>query len=333
MSAQKLDSRADRSLKATVVVLSLSLSSGSMMGCTESTALEHTSESQPSAQASIPSWEAYRAAAKREGNGFVVEWDIWVPSEDALRAYYEQTVLELTDKAHIATQYSTGARLIWSAEKATNIRYCVSHADFDAVDGTYYERALDELEIAMRDWEDQANVNFNHVPAEDDDCHNENAHIDIAIGPMPVGGGYTGCAAFPMYNWEGEHSSIGPCHMENFLGIDFAQADLSMEYTSVGVLRHELGHALGFRHEHPWRGPQHYCGEYQSYITAMPEDVSGEAVTGVTYDEESVMHYRGSTCAAQGGFGPTGEFVLSKNDGESARAVYGMPVSWYVAIL
>jgi arachidonate 15-lipoxygenase len=79
----------------------------------------------------------------------------------------------------------------------------------------------------------------------------------------------------------------------------------STRYDQTGVLRHELGHVLGFRHEH-LRGAPAGCrnGEVLGDLTPLTD-----------YDPRSAMHY---PC---GPLGTTG-FQLTELDRQGARKVY-----------
>jgi hypothetical protein len=91
--------------------------------------------------------------------------------------------------------------------------------------------------------------------------------------------------------------------------------------TTVGTLRHELGHVLGFRHEHPWAPLRGGCNEDP---TDVPTDITGRRLT--PYDQVSVMHYL--DCGGVAGI----DYTLSIQDGIGARKIYGMPASWHVAL-
>ena len=52
-------------------------------------------------------------------------------------------------------------------------------------------------------------------------------------------------------------------------------------FNTVGVLRHELGHVLGFRHEHIRSGAPAVC----------PGESVAATVNLTDYDPQSVMHY------------------------------------------
>jgi hypothetical protein len=75
-------------------------------------------------------------------------------------------------------------------------------------------------------------------------------------------------------------------------------------WTLTGVLRHELGHVLGFRHEHT-----------RSTASGCYEDGNWRALTS-TYDRYSVMHY--PQCNGL----QTGDLVLTSLDKSGARSLY-----------
>jgi hypothetical protein len=74
-------------------------------------------------------------------------------------------------------------------------------------------------------------------------------------------------------------------------------------WTLTGVLRHELGHTIGFRHEHT-RPESGTCFE----------DNNWRALTA--YDASSVMHY--PQCNGT----QTGDLVLTNLDKQGATALY-----------
>jgi len=268
----------------------------------------------------IPTWESYLASAQRTPDGgFVVEWDLWFPDEAALLEYYQMLIDSSAEKAHVWTQISTGKRLVWPVSRAQDIRYCVSQASL----GANYQIIVDEMKLAASEWESVANINFRYVATEDSNCTPANASIDLAVQHH----GTVGCAVPPLANWTGTPPTIMPCGVPKLLGINYTLANSAGQNpkSSLGVLRHELGHAIGFRHEHAFQiGEEGYgCGEFAQLESA---DQGGEALIE-SYDADSVMHYPSLEC----GWGHNHDYILTPKDGRSARALYGMPASWYIA--
>jgi hypothetical protein len=79
----------------------------------------------------------------------------------------------------------------------------------------------------------------------------------------------------------------------------------------TGILRHELGHTLGFRHEHirPESGA--------STIEGCVEDSNWRALT--TYDRASVMHY--PQCNGIDSW----DLLITAKDAAGAESLYGAP--------
>jgi hypothetical protein len=90
------------------------------------------------------------------------------------------------------------------------------------------------------------------------------------------------------------------------------------EFDPVGVLRHELGHVLGFRHEHIRPEAQQGMPAWQK-STMEPWVTGGIGAEELTdYDSQSVMHYplngRGNT-----------KFQLSDADKAGFKKLYSLP--------
>src|SRR5687767_4050331 len=125
-------------------------------------------------------------------------------------------------------------------------------------------------------------------------CNAANPNVVFDVRPVNVNGQYLARAFFPNE----------PRTARNVL-IDESSFDLPANETLqlAGILRHELGHTLGFRHEHT-RPESGTCFE----------DTSWRALTA--YDAASVMHY--PQCNGT----QNGDLVLTSLDQAGANAVY-----------
>ena len=163
-----------------------------------------------------------------------------------------------------------------------------------------YPQVVAAMAQATGDWEAVCGVEFEHL-----------AHLDVA-GPggsdetplFWVRGVNTGqkliaAAFFPDDPPSERRVIIDPIFFSPTLG-----------FSREGVLRHELGHVLGFRHEHIRSGAPPDCkGENLDYIFEL-----------TPYDPTSVMHY---LCGQKG----DAALTITPVDRAGAMAVYGPPNS------
>lgn len=78
------------------------------------------------------------------------------------------------------------------------------------------------------------------------------------------------------------------------------------DYDKIGILRHEIGHILGFRHEHALDSSPDACKKSDKKVKPLS-----------TYDRVSVMHY---FC---GGYGNK-ELTFTERDIEGAKCIYNI---------
>ncbi len=234
------------------------------------------------------SWEAFlqRVYVEPETGVIIADGDTPLYGEKQLREFYERNFA----KGQLIINRVGSADDRWTDVQKQNLTYCVSDT-FGARKG----QVVQAMASATGAWEDVADVHYVYVSTEDGTCNASNNNILFDVRPVNAGGSYLARAFFPST----------PRATRNVL-IDNS-AFTSTDVSFIGVLRHELGHTLGFRHEHT-RPEAGTCFEDNSWRVLTP------------YDSASVMHY--PQCNGTGSF--TG-LELTELDAEGAAAVYGAP--------
>ena len=266
------------------------------------------------------SWEEYRDRAKAAARGqnyYIAEWDLVFSTEESLRAHYDETFGGDRSKLAVFKRLSNGFEPVFVGADAVDIVYCVSN--------TFSNKAtvIADIAVATQRWQDTVNVRFAYDATQDATCTQNNTNVDFAVMPMS-GTGLVGCAMNKMMSWipPGDGCPVGGVNVVGVFLMDYTALPLpppDNAITAKGVWTHELGHMIGFRHEHPWAPGQGGCPE----APTMPSlDVTGRRLTA--YDQTSVMHY--PFCGGISGV----DLAISALDGEGARSIYGMPAAWYV---
>ncbi|PTL79832.1 M57 family metalloprotease [Vitiosangium sp. GDMCC 1.1324] len=244
------------------------------------------------AEQKIPTFEEFQAQAiKSEDNVFVVNGDEAVEGIEGLKAYYDNFVANGdvgTTQDGLAVYY-IGGDIKWSATQARNLTYCVSSSSFGS---SRYSSVVSAMNSATAAWEATANVNFVHSSTYDSNCTASQSAVLFDVR-QTSDTSYLARAFFP-------NSSRSA---RNILISTSAFGSIS-PWTLTGVLRHELGHTLGFRHEHT-----------RSTASGCYEDAQWRALTS-TYDRSSVMHY--PQCNGT----QTGDLVLTSLDKSGAKSLY-----------
>jgi len=248
----------------------------------------------------VLTYEEFKAQAYYdvENDNFVVNGDELVEDEAGLQDMYQRYLDSVADADARADGTGTAEENLivnrvggsddkWGSSVQNNITYCVSQQSF----GSRYSTVVTAMANATAAWHATANVTFVHVASQDGNCTRRNNNVVFDVNQTNQSS-FLARAFFPSSSRRNRNILIS---FTSFGNID--------PWTLTGVLRHETGHTIGFRHEHT-RPESGTCFE----------DNNWRALTA--YDSSSVMHY--PQCNGT----QNGDLVLTNLDKTGARALY-----------
>ena len=235
--------------------------------------------------AAPPSYQEVRAETYQDADRqYIVDGDIPISSQSELREFYDR-VLGQNESSLIVNQVY-GQDDVWSASQARNLTYCVStkfRGDHDGVAAA--------MEAGAATWESASSgVNFVHVASEDGKCSTRNKNVLFSVEPVKQAQ-YIARAFFPSTSDRQRNVLVNTSQI------------FTSGWDPDNIMAHELGHALGFRHEHT-RPEAGTCFEDNNWRPLTP------------YDSASIMHY--PQCN-----GSDDDLTMTSFDREGVRSVYG----------
>jgi hypothetical protein len=236
----------------------------------------------------VPTFQQFAASTYVDVDGqYVVNGDEVEGSKGSLRQFYDGMVSQPdSDPDSLIVNRVSGRDDRWSASQALNLTYCVSDKF-----GANKSRIVSAMAGGAGLWEAATTkVNFIHVPSQDASCTTRNSSVLFSVEPVQTTQ-YIARAFFPST----------PKRSRNVLVDDSIWT--SGSWTPVNILGHELGHTLGFRHEHT-RPESGTCFEDNSWRPLTP------------YDSASIMHY--PQCN-----GSSDDLSMTDQDRAGVRALYG----------
>lgn len=186
-----------------------------------------------------------------------------------------------------------GGKIVrWSP--GTVLTYCVLRHTFPREE--WYEEVVDNMQTATTSWEEVCGITFEYRSDRDNSGMLRPPGIVFPVRHISANGAFIASAFFPN----------DPVKRHRVL-IDASY--FTTRFDRVGVLRHELGHVLGFRHEHIRSGAPPVC----------PRESTTDTIDLTVYDPQSVMHY---FC---GGVGSR-TLAITDVDRVGSQGVYGPPL-------
>lgn len=251
-------------------------------------------------------WEKVLAETPREIDEpyrYIVDGDIPLDGVHALREYYEaylkQEYARLSGSGSMLTvKQRFGADEIWHPNQRNNLSYCISNS----FSSTQKSQLIAAMASATDSWSSRIAVTFIYNSAQDSSCNTSNNNVLFNVEPYE-GNDFHAIAFLP--------NSSRPLRRLRVADSAFTTTQGGRDLD--GILRHELGHILGFVHEHLRVGCDTEDGGDTRVVTA--------------YDVNSVMHYPECRPSESGGYRQT------ELDYRGAMSVYGQAHIWEPFVL
>jgi hypothetical protein len=224
---------------------------------------------------------------------YIVEWDRPIKGEQALREYYLNSY---GPSGALLVEQDSGRDSLWSRLQRWKLSYCIAKSEF----GSKYDMVNRAVRSAAAAWENVADVRFPHPSAEDSNCTWSNNNVAFEIHAT-ANKTYEAMTVF------------FPTDPRSYRQVYIDMTDSFTELHLTDVMTHELGHVLGFKHEHV-RNPA-------SKGSCLDSTSDYRAITG--YDGLSVMHYP----QCPGSLVTSGRLTISQRDIEGAQSIYEAPTN------
>jgi hypothetical protein len=219
-----------------------------------------------------PSDPAKLAALKktlpRDGDYYVIEGDIKVTDQE-LEGYVNDQKQNEAVKSHVTSELIVnlfhGHDDFYKGIEQRTLTYAIDRASFGQL-ADNYTSVVRNMQQATQEWMNscmECQIHFAYKANLDSSPNSP--ELNFVVQLHDVHGQYIAASFFP-------HDD----KLRRFLNID--PSYFTANFDKVGVLRHELGHVLGYRHEHI-RGIAGCYTEGNEWRPLTP------------YDPSSVMHY------------------------------------------
>jgi len=248
----------------------------------------------PSVQAAqgpgVPTFQEFKASTYRDLDGqYIVNGDEPLAGNGALKSYYQGMVgvAQKINQAGLVVNTVGKQDDVWSQAKVGNLTYCVSNK--------FGSRKAAVVKAAARGaalWETASSaIDFVRVRSAEASCTTRNKQVVFSIEPTATQA-FIARAFFPSSPDARRNIKVNPVSLLT-----------TPDWPPGNIIGHELGHTLGFRHEHT-----------RPEAGACFEDLNWRPLT--PYDSASIMHY--PQCN-----GTSLDLSFTASDREGVVALYG----------